>query len=151
MPFPTIAANLRKRPRPQLHGFKGSERRLHFSDRSQKKRHDENRPRMMNPCCHIFLPPRCRAYKAQPAGFAIPQRNAGPTGLSGWMLFKSDRPERIQSYHEQSRLNSKDRHRGCAMSAPLRGFLPGNFPHLPRRCLLSRPSRAKVFMYDIDQ
>src|ERR1039457_7297029 len=23
-----------KRPRPQLHGFKGSERRLHFSDRS---------------------------------------------------------------------------------------------------------------------
>src|ERR1035438_1045362 len=25
MPFPTIAANLRKRPRPQLHGFKGSE------------------------------------------------------------------------------------------------------------------------------
>src|ERR1039458_10463807 len=35
MPFPTIAANLRKRPRPQLHGFKGSERRLHFSDRSR--------------------------------------------------------------------------------------------------------------------
>src|ERR1039458_934044 len=34
MPFPTIAANLRKRPSPQLHGFKGSERRLHFSDRS---------------------------------------------------------------------------------------------------------------------
>src|ERR1017187_5409271 len=30
MPFPTIAANLRKRPSPQLHGFKGSERRLHF-------------------------------------------------------------------------------------------------------------------------
>src|ERR1039458_7165433 len=38
MPFPTIAANLRKRPRPQLHGFKGSERRLHFSDRSPKNR-----------------------------------------------------------------------------------------------------------------
>src|ERR1017187_5680765 len=35
MPFPTIAANLRKRPSPQLHGFKGSERRLHFSDRSR--------------------------------------------------------------------------------------------------------------------
>jgi hypothetical protein len=30
MPFPTIAANPRKRPKPQLHGFKGSERRLHF-------------------------------------------------------------------------------------------------------------------------
>ena len=37
MPFPTIAANLRKRPRPQLHGFKDSERRLHFSDRSLKR------------------------------------------------------------------------------------------------------------------
>jgi type I restriction enzyme R subunit len=41
MPFPTIAANLRKRPRPQLHGFKGSERRLHFSDRSPLFKDDE--------------------------------------------------------------------------------------------------------------